>query len=209
MSLKKALIFIIRGSKEEQVEVMFNPSEYSVDGSNRYHYKSVPGLSLPIAQFVHGDSATLTMDLFFDTYEKKEDVRNYTGKITGLLEVDKDLHTPPLVKFVWGSLNFKGIVERVSSRFKMFLESGVPVRATLNVTFREVQSVKEQYKRIPRQSADRTKQRTIRQGEQLWHIASEEYEDPGLWREIARANGIEDPRRVEPGTVLKIPRLYG
>jgi len=136
-------------------------------------------------------------------------VRNYTGKITGLLEVDKDLHTPPLVKFVWGSLNFKGIVERVSSRFTMFLESGVPVRATLNVTFREVQSVKEQYKRIPRQSADRTKQRTIRQGEQLWHIAAEEYEDPGLWREIARANGIEDPRRVEPGTVLKIPRLYG
>jgi len=91
----------------------------------------------------------------------------------------------------------------------MFLESGVPVRAKLNVTFREVQSVEEQYKRIPRQSADRTKQRTIRQGEQLWHIAAEEYEDPGLWREIARANGIEDPRRVEPGTVLKIPRLYG
>ena len=209
MGVEKALIYIIRGSKEEQVEVMFNPSEYSLDSSNRFSYKKIPGLSLPLAQFISGESATLTMDLFFDTYEKKKDVREYTKKITGLLDVDKDLHLPPLCKFVWGSLTFKGVVERVSSRYTMFLESGVPVRATLNVTFREVQSVTEQFKRIPRQSADRTKQRTVRQGEQLWHIAAEEYEDPGLWREIARANGIEDPRRIEPGTVIKIPRLYG
>lgn len=209
MGVEKALIYIYRGSKEDKVEVMFNPSEYAMDASNKFSYKKIPGLSLPIAQFISGESASLTMDLFFDTYEKNEDVREYTNKITGLLDVDKDKHLPPLCKFVWGSLSFKGVVERVSSRYTMFLESGVPVRATLNVTFREVQSVTEQFKRIPRQSADRTKQRTIRQGEQLWHIAAEEYENPGLWREIARANGIEDPRRIEPGTILKIPRLYG
>jgi hypothetical protein len=214
MSLKKATIYILEGpddpgKESNKVEVMFNPNEYSLESSNRYSYQPIPGLSLPVAQFVNGESATLTMELFFDTYEKKEDVRNHTKKITGLLDVDKDLHTPPLIRFVWGSLTFKGIVERVSSRFTMFLESGTPVRATLNVTFREVQSITEQFKRIPRQSADRTKQRTVRQGESLWHIAAQEYDDPGLWREIARANGIEDPRRIEPGTVLKIPRLNG
>jgi nucleoid-associated protein YgaU len=91
----------------------------------------------------------------------------------------------------------------------MFLDSGIPVRATLNVSFKAVQSIQDQFKQIPRQSADRTKQRTIRQGEQLWQIAAEEYEDPGLWREIARANSIGDPKRLEPGSVIKIPRLYG
>jgi hypothetical protein len=149
------------------------------------------------------------MDLFFDTTEQREDVRDHTKKIVGLLDVDKDLHAPPLCKFVWGSLTFKGIVERVSQKYTMFMESGVPVRATLSVTFKAVQSISEQFKNIPRQSADRTKQRTIRQGEQLWHIAAEEYEDPGLWREIAKANGIENPKKLEPGTVIKIPRLYG
>ena len=149
------------------------------------------------------------MDLFFDTYELMLDVRKHTSKIVGMLDVDKDLHAPPLCKFVWGTLQFKGIVEKVSQKYTMFLDSGIPVRATLNVTFRAVQSIKEQFKHIPRQSADRTKQRTVKQGDQLWQIAAEEYEDPGLWREIARANGIADPKRLEPGTVIKIPRLYG
>ncbi|MEF2245396.1 CIS tube protein [Paenibacillus sp. IITD108] len=209
MALKKAMIWIDRGHSTEQIDVMFNPTEYSMDASNEYSWQTVPGLSLPIAQFVSGESTSLNMDLFFDTYEAGTDVRQKTMQIAGLLEVDKDLHAPPLCKFVWGTLQFKGVAVKVSQRYTMFLDSGLPVRATLKVTFRAVQSITEQFKNIPRQSADRTKQRTVKQGDQLWQIAAEEYEEPGLWREIARANGIENPKRLEPGTVIKIPRLYG
>lgn len=214
MSYEKAAIYILDGpddpgKESNKIEVMFNPNEYSLDVANKYVFKPIPGLSLPLAQFINGESTSLTMELFFDTYEKKEDVRTYTDRIRNLLHVEKDLHVPPLVRFVWGNFTFKGIIEKVSLRYTMFLETGTPVRARMNVTFREVQSVEEQFKRIPRQSADRTKQRTVRQGEQLWHIAAQEYDNPGLWREIARANGIEDPRRIEPGTVIKIPRLNG
>ncbi|MFS0726553.1 LysM peptidoglycan-binding domain-containing protein [Paenibacillus sp. 1P07SE] len=209
MALKKALIMIERGSTPERVEVLFNPSEYQLESSNSYSWQTIPGLSQPIAQFVSGEATTLTMDLFFDSYEAGKDVRTHTAKITALLDVDKDLHAPPLCKFIWGSLQFRGVVEKVSQSFTMFLDSGIPVRATLNVTFKAVQSIQDQFKQIPRQSADRTKQRTIKQGDQLWQIAAEEYEDPGLWREIARANKIEDPKRLEPGSVIKIPRLYG
>ncbi|WP_211093670.1 CIS tube protein [Cohnella fermenti] len=209
MALKKAMILVHRGPVTDRVDVLFNPSEYSLDSANQYSWKTIPGLSMPIPHFVSGEASTLTMDLFFDSYEAQTDVRKHTMKIVGLLDVDKDLHAPPLCKFVWGSLQFKGIVEKVVQKYTMFLDSGLPVRATLTVTFREVQSVKEQYKNIPRQSADRTKQRTIKQGDQLWQIAAEEYEDPGLWREIARANGISNPKKLEPGSVIKIPRLYG
>ncbi len=209
MALKKAMILVHRGPVTDRVDVLFNPSEYALDSSNQYSWQTIPGLSQPIAQFVSGEATTLTMDLFFDTYEQMMDVRKHTGKIVNMLDVDKDLHAPPLCKFVWGSLQFKGIVEKVSQKYTMFLDSGIPVRATLNVTFRAIQSIKEQFKHIPRQSADRTKQRTVKQGDQLWQIAAEEYEDPGLWREIARANGIANPKRLEPGSVIKIPRLYG
>jgi len=209
LALKKAMIWVDRGHNEERIDVMFNPTEYSMGSSNKYSFKMTPGLSQPIAQFVSGESTTLNMDLFFDTYEAGTDVRKKTMQIAGLLDVDKDLHAPPLCRFVWGTLQFKGVVVKVSQRYTMFLDSGIPVRATLQVSFRAVQSMKEQFKNIPRQSADRTKQRTVKQGDQLWQIAAEEYEDPGLWREIARANGIENPKRLEPGTVIKIPRLYG
>ncbi|CAG7638807.1 hypothetical protein PAESOLCIP111_03979 [Paenibacillus solanacearum] len=207
--MKKAMIVVFRGPHTERVDVLFNPSEYALNASNQYAWQRIPGLNQPIAQFVSGEATTLSMELFFDTYEVQRDVRSHTSLITGLLEVDKDLHAPPQCKFVWGTLQFKGIVESVSQRYTMFLESGIPVRATLNVTFKAVQSIKEQFTHIPRQSADRTKQRTVKQGEQLWQIAAEEYEDPGLWREIARANAGLNPKRLEPGTMIKIPRLYG
>lgn len=209
MALKKAMIWVERGPHKERLDVLFNPTQYNIESGNQYSWQTIPGLSQPIAQFVSGEATTLNMDLFFDTYESGKDVREKTMQIAGLLEVDKDLHAPPLCKFVWGTFQFKGVVEKVSQTYTMFLDSGIPVRATLNVTFKAVQSITEQFKHIPRQSADRTKQRMIKQGDQLWQIAAEEYEDPGLWREIARANGIANPKQLEPGTVIKIPRLYG
>jgi len=209
MALQKAAIMVTRGNNvTERIDVLFNPTEYSIETSNSFSWDTVPGLSQPIAYFISGAVPTLTMDLFFDTYEKGTDVRAHTQKVAKLLDVDKDLHAPPMCKFVWGSLQFKGVVEKVSQKYTMFLDSGIPVRATLGVTFKAVASVKEQYQNIPRQSADRTKQKTVKQGDALWRIAAEEYEDPGLWREIAKANRIDDPTRLEPGSVLKIPRLH-
>jgi nucleoid-associated protein YgaU len=47
----------------------------------------------------------------------------------------------------------------------------------------------------------------VRRGDTLSGIAAAEYGDPALWRPIARANGIVDPRHVEPGRELTIPVL--
>ncbi|MCR8633774.1 MULTISPECIES: LysM peptidoglycan-binding domain-containing protein [Paenibacillus] len=207
MALKKAQIIVDKGNSKETISVLFNPNEYSLDTSNSYSWDSVPGLSMPIGQFVSGGTTSLTMDIFFDTYEKGTDVRAYTKKISGLLDVEKDLHAPPVCRFVWGSLDFKGVVEKVNQRFTMFLDSGIPVRATLKVTFRSWQSKKEQLQNIPRQSADRTKQKLLKQGEQLWMVAAHEYENPGLWREIANANGIDNPLKLQSGRRITVPRL--
>jgi nucleoid-associated protein YgaU len=51
------------------------------------------------------------------------------------------------------------------------------------------------------------KTRQVRHNDTLHSIAAEEYRDPALWRHIARANGIVNPRDLKPGTVLTIPRL--
>ncbi|MEI7027503.1 CIS tube protein [Paenibacillus sp. y28] len=205
---QKAKVIVERGPNNvQEIDVLFNPSEYELSSGNKYSWHTIPGLNAPIAQFVSGEATTLTLDLFFDTYEKGEDVRKHTSKISKILDVDKDLHAPPLCSFVWGSLNFKGVLEKVSQKFTMFLDSGIPVRATLHVTFKAVQSIKEQFQNIPRQSADRTKQKMLNQGDQLWMIAAAEYEDPGLWRDIARANGIDNPRQLVTGRKIIVPRL--
>lgn len=208
MTMAKAKIIVSRGEKDDEpIPVLFNPNEYVIESGNTYAWQTVPGLQAPIAQFISGETASLSMELFFDSYEAKKDVRDYTNQIVGLLAVDNDLHAPPMCRFVWDSLDFKGVLEKVSQRFTMFLDSGQPVRATLNVTFRRVQGMKEQYQEIPRQSADRTKRKMVKQGDQLWMLAHEEYEDPGKWRAIAEANDIDNPRLLQTGKRLIIPRL--
>jgi nucleoid-associated protein YgaU len=91
--------------------------------------------------------------------------------------------------------------------FTLFSPSGMPLRAKLNVTFREAWTIEEQIKETPRHSGDRTKQRTLGLGKTLSHVAWEEYGDPGAWRPIAEANHLDNPRAVAPGMKLEIPRL--
>lgn len=223
-NLKVAYIRPINGSNAgDEFEVMFNPAEYSIEKGNTFQSTSLPGLATPVTQFVTGNADTLTMELYFDTYapssrhgkvKQGDDVRKYTRRISNLVDIDPELHAPPVCEFTWGSplgrpegFQFTGVIEKVSQKFTLFLDDGTPVRATLNVTFKEYKTVQEQLQEIGRQSADRTKRVVFREGDALWLYAAEEYGDPGLWRVIADRNGLENPRVVAPGTELELPPL--
>ena len=223
-NLKTARITPVTGSRTGQgFDVLFNPAEYSIEKGNTFQSTSLPGLATPVTQFVTGNADTLSMELYFDTYAKssrhdslvqREDVRNYTRQIANLMEIDPSLHAPPLVEFTWGppigspeGLQFRGIIEKVSQKFTYFLDDGTPVRATLNVTFKEYKPVKQQLEELNLESSDRTKRIEIHEGDSIWFLAYEEYGDPGLWRVIANHNGLENPRIVAPGTFLELPPL--
>lgn len=46
---------------------------------------------------------------------------------------------------------------------------------------------------------------TVGKGDTLWAIAAKTLGDGSRWQEIARANGIRNPRSLQPGAVLTIP----
>lgn len=206
MALEKAKI--INVDKNETIDVLFNPKEYSIQKSVQWEPHKAPGLDLPEQQFTSGNPAVLTVELFFDTYETKDDVKGkYTDKLLKLATVDETIHRPPLVMFTWGSQKFKGVIESLSLRYTMFLPSGKPCRAVANLSIKEAKTAKEQVEEKPRESPDHTKRRTLKQGETLALLAHEEYDDPAEWRRIADANGINDPKDVKPGTVLTLPPI--
>ena len=89
----------------------------------------------------------------------------------------------------------------------MFLPSGMPVRARVELTLKSVTDLSTAKRKRPFESPDRTKYRTVHQGEHLWSFAFQEYGDAELWRVIARENGIMDPLELEPGQVIKLPAL--
>jgi hypothetical protein len=192
---------------QDSIDVLFNPNLYTVAKSNQIAAAPVPGLEAPILQYVNGNTRTLSMDLFFDTYEEQTDVTTYTDQIYGLLDIDPDTHVPPICDITWGGFSFRGVLDNVSGKFSLFFPDGTPARATLTVTFKEYIDVEVLVRENPTQSADHRKTRLVVAGVRLPFIAWEEYGDAAKWRPIADANGIDDPRNLEVGSRLIIPAL--
>ena len=191
-------------------EVLFNPTELKLDKIANWPKVATAGRDTARSTFTHGDAYTLTVDLFFDTYEKRTDVRDFTRTIVDLVTVQGDLDRPPRCRLAWGDNTFDGMMwalQSLNQRFTLFLDNGTPVRATLGCSFLEWRSSKEEARAVKRSSPDVAKTRIVKSGESLSSIAAEEYNDPALWRPIAELNGINNPRRVTPGLVLAIPAL--
>ncbi|HUJ10358.1 MAG TPA: peptigoglycan-binding protein LysM [Verrucomicrobiae bacterium] len=215
MPEKATITNTVTGTK---VPVMFNPEEYSVNRENNFAQTAIPGLSAPILQFVHGNMQTLEMELFLDTYETHrngsrtlnqagQDVRELTSQITGFLDIDPTTHAPPVLVFTWASLSFTCVLARANQRFTMFLPSGIPVRAKMQVTFNEFRNIDLEAKEIKRETADYSKIHVVNEGERLDSIAMREYSDPTLWRPIALMNNVDNPFDLVVGTPLLVPQL--
>jgi hypothetical protein len=207
MPLKRASIKDVSSARSTAVDVLFNPTDLSLDKGSHYASMPVPGLAMPILQYIRGESDVLHMELFLDRTDTGSDVDKDIEKLEGFILIDRALHSPPVVDFVWGSFNFTGVITSLREKMTLFSEDGRRLRARLAVSFKSYKSAEVQLRELKLSSPDRSHARVLREGETLAHIAHEVYGDPRMWRPIALANGITRPRFVEPGTPLWIPAL--
>jgi len=222
MSLEKAVIevdFTDRSSRLlSNITVQFNPAEYTLTKGAQIAEINIPGIDSPILQFVRGQNEKLTLDLFFDTTPTGmgegpvRDVRELTRPVYELVKIQGRHHAPPRIRFVWGAgLSFRAIVESIQQKFTVFNPKGIPLRATLSVTFREYKTLDDQLAELNLMSSDHSKERIVQVNDTLSRIAFDEYGDASKWRFIAEdpANAalLADPRRLRPGMRLMIPAL--
>ncbi|MBE0430677.1 MAG: peptidoglycan-binding protein [Dehalococcoidia bacterium] len=197
----------------EKIPCLFNPNEYTYTKSNSWTQKPVKGENVPDLEFGGGGSATLTMSLFLDTSTTGGDVRDTTGKLYKLMDIDEkatDMTTakgrPPMVEFHWGRIwSFKAVITSLTEKCTLFRDDGVPVRATVSVTFLQA---KEQGVNPPQNPTTAGqpgyKRRLVNEGDTIDWIAFDEYGDSALWRYIAHINNLDDPGRLRPGQMLAI-----
>jgi hypothetical protein len=128
----------------DQISVLFNPTQYSIDDGNAWKEQERTGKK-PELQFTAQKLRSISMELFVDSYETKTDVRQYTDQIAELLIVSFDTShggRPPLLQLSWGGFNTtsgfpaKCVLESLKLQFVLFNREGVPVRAKLNTTSR-------------------------------------------------------------------------
>jgi contractile injection system tube protein/LysM domain-containing protein len=219
---QKLLIKPIKSSLPP-ISVPFNPTSYEIVkpvswsapatmGSKR---RTQPLLNAPTLVFGGGGSRILTLDLLFDVTESDDDgnviadVRTKTNAVVALTRIEPKQKRPPVCEVSWGKappnsdFPFTGVVSSLTQHFLLFRSTGEPVRARLGVVFTEVLDVVTDQ----RQTDPELTIRRVRRGDSITGIAADVYGDPGLWRVIADANNLDDPRRLPIGRTLSIPKI--
>jgi len=133
-------------------------------------------------------------------------------KLLSLCEVDPiggllGIGTSPLAMLIWGSfVSPVSLVKNIDVEFSSFNSDGTPTRAVGKMTL-------QQYP-VPEGAQNPTsggelvrRSSQVFEGDTLAHVSYREYRVPARWRDLAEANGIDDPMRVAPGDMLVIPAL--
>ena len=72
---------------------------------------------------------------------ERKSVKQRIDEIVALLDIDRTLHAPPTVRFIWGPLRFDAVFEKLGRKNTMFRPDGTPARATLSVSFKEFRTL--------------------------------------------------------------------
>lgn len=209
-----------------KVPVQFNPSEYSISRSVSYNVEH--GISEESStekvQSKGSNLASLRVRLILDTATEYPDYvvkSQFSQHIKGdkeLSDICRELsllmrnypkeHTPSNVTFSWGTMEFEGVLTNLNINYKMFNRNGYPVRVELDLDILgEEKNISQTIGSKPNESPDRTKLCALNQRDELWMLAADEYQDPACWKEIARENGILNPRKIDHTKQLKVPSL--
>ena len=190
------------------IPLRFNPTEYRLQKTNEFQDIPIPGLEAPPVQFIRGGTEKLSVDVLLDTTDSLLDVRSeYVNKLSSLMRMKSELHAPPIVRFIWDSAIFRGVLDSLTITYELFTEGGIPLRAKAEMSLTAYRPVAVQVREIKAASPDTEKSVVLRRGDRLDDLATAIFGDPGRWRDIARANDIRDPREIEPGRLLLVPRI--
>ncbi len=116
----------------------------------------------------------------------------------------------PIISFTWGTaFNADVQLKTVDANYVRFSPDGQPLRADVTITLKVV---KDKANSKPMIGSNPTSgglagrsSRIVTDSDTLPLVAREHYGDPNAWRDIAAANGIDDPLRVRPGKLLYLP----
>ncbi len=195
----------------EVIFLPFNPEEYTLNQDNTFASQAIPGLSGPILQFVNGNMHTLEMELFFDTWDT-DSLREARTSAMLTDKVTRSARDRPGSARAAGASGAMG-----QSRLPLCAGAGEP----------EVPDVRRQrppgprprhrdlqplHRRRARGQGDQPPDRRLQQGPRRHRRRDAERRSPHsttrirrLWRPIALANALDDPRAIARRSVAADP----
>jgi hypothetical protein len=210
----------------KRVTVQFNPESLKVNFANQIVQPSNAGdqNGTPARQFVGAGTTKLSLQLWFDVnaplpegVAKVDDVRRLTQDVAYFITPQETRdnppkYVPPAVRFLWGSFQFEGMLDSLEETLELFSSEGKPLRASMTLSLSQQKITRFAFRDTgtpPGGSglggvAPGTKPLLqAAAGASLQGLAA----GAGLgdhWQDIASANGIENPRLLQPGQLIDL-----
>jgi hypothetical protein len=203
---------------DKTCKVQFNPDSLKVSFANEIKTPQGAGdqKGTPARQFVGAGTTKLTLQLWFDVSQpqpegqaQESDVRKLTQKVAYFITPteEKGKFVPPAVRFVWGSFQFDGLMESLEESLEFFSADGRPLRASMTLNLSQQRISKFTFRDTAGPGARQTPgTRPLAQansGDTLQGMADSQGKG-GDWQGIAAANGVENPRMLQPGQLLDL-----
>lgn len=197
------------------MEVMFNPT--SLERSHEVTYESPrrQGLNTPgrPARYAYTPPGTLALKLVFDgtgvdriglsAALDPPSVKKDIARLEKLcLRMNGDIHEPQFLRVRWGDFSFDCRLKSLGIRYTLFDEGGDPLRAELDLQLVEDKSEKKLFREAGKSSPDLTHARVVKAGDTLPLLCREIYGSSRHYLKVARDNGLDDFRVLEPGQTL-------
>ena len=135
-----------RGGGQTAVTAHFNPKEIEVTKSIPWSKHPDSKADEPYLEFTGAEGRTLSLELLFDAFEADGTIADELNALGEMAKVKQDsgaenLRRPPKLEVRNGPLEdkFTCVMESLSIKVTMFNKSNKPVRATVNVKFKEAQ----------------------------------------------------------------------
>lgn len=207
---------------------MFNPSTLTQRFGVQYAPSGEVSGSTQEARFVRTKPANLSLTLLLDgTGVDTMGLQTLFGvnqtvsqRIADFLKlayhVVGESHEPSFLSVIWGEwgtelgqTGFRGRLSGVEIRYTSFNRDGSPLRAELAIEIISDDERDRQLQLAGKSSPDVTHSRTVREGDTLPLLTREIYGDSRHVLEVARVNGLDHFRKLEPGRELIFPPIAG
>ena len=207
----------------DEINLLFNPTEYTVTKGNDWKFTPKKGKSLPEPEFGGGKPREIQVSLLLDQTlpNRGKSVQEITDKLFKMMEVKEGAAAgagdavPPLVTFTWGQMiPFEAACTSLTVAYQLFEPNGTPIRADVKLALTQAKTATSSSStstNTPQNPTTRSAGglgiRVIKDGDTLQSVAHEAYGDPNRWRLIAEANGVDNPLHLRRGTALNLPRI--
>ncbi len=203
--------------KVGQYTLQINPEKYGQQYSTKFAENETLNTGGVTNKFVVQKPQDLSLEFYLDATgvvpqtKGGASVTSVMDELTKLKAVvysyNGNIHSPNYLRVLWGTLTFDCRLISMDIEYLLFTPRGVPLRAKIAPKFTQYISAQKLELEAKKKSPDLTHYRTVVSGDTLPLMCYRIYQDSTYYIAVAKINGLDNFRHLEPGRQIFFPPL--